>query len=212
MCGMFVTCYIDEEVTLPHFPEEIDHSEIGWQCKQGLDLYAGPYRITSDGRVEQQKYSKREKTDTEKLEEAEKWGFDSWDEYVTAYEQTDENIIPEELDDDTTDEYPPPHPSTTKTDKTWWADISYHGTFEFHTILKRDPVSETEVKSPVSGEFVPMPDEYMLDVYCSYEADVDQGELQEIRFMGDRFADADNPVESAIEQIEEWRRWKDDDE
>jgi len=81
MCGMFDNISVDEEVSLPYFPDSLDKTEINWQTKsfhRGLDNF----KLTEDGRLLEENISHREKTPAEKQAEAEQWGFDSWDAYV----------------------------------------------------------------------------------------------------------------------------------
>jgi len=210
--GLFATVLVDESIELPHFPEELERNR-SWQSKQGLDVHDGPYRITEDGRLEKKQQLYRDKTDQEKQSEAEKWGFDSWEEYVQAYEESDE-LIPDVIDWDINDEEIEVSPPTVipreKTlDEEWWGDQSFHGTFEFHGSLNRDPISY-EVFEDVSGETMERPDEYALDVYVEYEARFTKGELTDIVFMGSRGLDEADPIEHAVKQVEEWREWKEE--
>jgi len=217
--SMFATIRVDNEIELPHFPEELDRDDMTWQSKQGLDKYAGPYRITADGRLEQKKVSHRDKTDDEKQAEAEKWGFDSWENMKRAYDEAnDGSLYPEEADydsdEDVYEEHPPLSPSEQTTDETWWADISHHGTFEFHKSLLSDPTEFEEMEKATTGETIERPSEYALNVFLEYEARFRQGDLTDIVFMGSRgmrAADGD-PITHVLEQIEEWREWKEDQE
>lgn len=208
--GVFATVYVDNSIDLPHFPEEIDREGMSWQSKQGLDVYAGPYRITADGRLEQKKESYREKTAEEKQAEAEKWGFDSWDEYVQAYEDSEKTLYPDAVDydpdDDSIEDHPPFFPSEETVDETWWADISHHGTFEFHQVIKRDP-TDTEVIEGPNGE-VERPTNYALNAFLEYEARFNKGDLDGIVFMGSRASPSDDPIGEALDKIEEWREWR----
>lgn len=206
--GMFASVYVDESIDLPHFPEELgrDHA---WQSKQGLDVYDGPYRITADGRLEKEERSYRDKTEGEKQREAEKWGFDSWDEYVEVYEDNENALIPTEVDFDSAsgvDDYPPVFPVTKKLDEEWWTDQNFHGTFEFHELIKQDPI-EYDTVELMDGE-LEKPTKYALDVFIEYEARFTKGDLDEIVFMGERMADGDDPAQAAINKIEDWREWK----
>ena len=208
--GVFARVRVDNSIDLPHFPEELDRTDMVWQSKRGVPVHGGPYRVTSDGRLEQHQTSYREKTAEEKQNEAEKWGFDSWDEYVQAYEDGDgmiPDVIDYDLDED--DEYPPVYPSEKVVDETWWADYNMHGTFEFHQSIKRDPIEYEEITDPLGEEkSLERPSEYALSVYLEYEARFTKGDLDEIVFMGSRMGYADDPVEYALEQIAEWREWK----
>lgn len=208
MCGMFATVYVDESIVLPHFPEELNR-ERAWQSKQGLNVSDVPYRITAAGRLEKKEQTYREKTDEEKQAEAEKWGYDSWGEYVQAYKEVEDSPFPEGIDLDTGEdegEDTPPilFPREQTLNEQWWADQSFHGTFEFHGLLKENPISYETFKN-ASGETVKSPDEYALEVYVEYEARFSKGNLQEILFMGSRGFGVDDPIEHALEQIEQWR-------
>ena len=209
--GMFATIRVDNEIELPHFPEEIDRDDMAWQSKQGLDVYSGPYRITAEGRLEQKKVSHREKTDEEKVEEAAKWGFDSWDEMKQVYDEADGMLYPDEIeydaDEDGYEDSPPLFLSERITDETWWADISHHGTFEFHQYLKRDP-TEYETHEKLGEGEVEIPEEHALEVFLEYEARFRQGELTDLVFMGERHTNVDDPIGEALDKIEEWREWK----
>ena len=213
MCAMFATIRVDNEIDLPHFPEEIDRDEMSWQSKQGLDVYGGPYRITAEGRLEQKKVSCREKTDEEKAEEAAKWGFDSWDEMVQAYDAANDSMLyPAEInynaEEDGYEDAPPVILSESTTDETWWADISHHGTFEFHQAIRRDATEYEELKNYTTGKTIERPSEYMLDVFLEYEARFRHGDLTDIMFMGERDMGVDDPISEALHKIEEWREWK----
>lgn len=210
--GMFATIRVDNEIELPHFPEEIDRDDMAWQSKQGLDVYSGPYRITAEGRLEQKKVSHRDKTDEEKAEEAAKWGFDSWDEMKQVYDEADDSMLyPDEIeydaDEDGYEDSPPLFLSERTTDETWWADISHHGTFEFHQYLKRDPKEYEELETPTTGT-IERPSEYALEVFLEYEARFRQGDLTDLVFMGERHTNVDDPIGEALDKIEEWREWK----
>lgn len=216
MCGMFADVYVSNDIELPHFPSEIDRDDMVWQSKQGLDVYAGPYRITTDERLEKRQTSYREKTDEEKQTEAERWGFDSWDEYMQAYDEMDPNedgLFPDSIDYDIDEdgyENAPPTLSPRKQtlEKEWWADVSFHGTFEFHQAIKRDPTEYEEITSPTDDKTVERPSEYALNVYLEYEGRFNEGDLDEIVFMGQRLGHTDDPIEEALRKIEEWRNWK----
>jgi len=213
--SMFATVYVDNSIDLPYFPEEIDRTDMQWQSKQGLDVYGGPYRITEDGRLEEKEKKYREKTDSEKQAEAEKWGFDSWEEYYRAYEECESSIVPRSVDWDADecgaydDEAPPtilPDEQTLASES--WEDINQHGTFEFHQLLRRDPIEFEQI-----GDSVERPSEYGLEVYVEYEARFTGGDLDEIIFMGSRGQESgEEAVEFAVEQVEEWREWKEDNE
>ena len=213
--GMFATIRVDNEIELPHFPEEIDRDDMAWQSKQGLDVYSGPYRITAEGRLEQKKVSHRDKTDEEKAEEAAKWGFDSWDEIKQVYDEADGMLYPDEIeydaDENGYEDSPPLSLSERTTDETWWADISHHGTFEFHQPIREDPTTFKEVEKATTGETIERPDEYALNVFIEYEARFRKGDLTDLVFMGTRgHTSIDDPIGHALEQIEEWREWKEE--
>lgn len=206
--GLFASVFVNESIDLPHFPEEIDRSDMIWQSKQGLDVYSGPYRITKDHRLERKEREYREKTAEEKLEEATKWGFDSWVEYISAYENHDGGGPPDEIEYDEENERPPfLRPDKTTLDNEWWADHNMHGTFEFHEIIRRDPIEWEQLENPLNGDTIERPSEYALDVYLQYEAHFHQGELTGFTFMGDRWKDGVDGVEHALNQIEQWRDW-----
>lgn len=215
--GMFTEIRVDNEIELPHFPEEIDRDDMSWQSKQGLDVYSGPYRITADGRLEQKKVSHRDKTDEEKAEEAAKWGFDSWDEMKQAYDEVDDgSLYPETIDydsdEDGYEDHPPLFPSERATDETWWADISHHGTFEFHQLIRRDPTAFDELESAKTGEIIERPTDHALEVFLEYEARFRQGDLTDLVFMGERHTSVDDPIGTALDKIDEWREWKEEQE
>jgi len=217
--GQFASIRVSNEIDLPHFPTEVDRNEMGWQSKQGLDVYGGPYRITSDARLEQEQITRREKTDEEKQREAEKWGFDSWSEYREAYENhnlgsEDAGLYPPEVDynpdeSKSDDDRPPVFSVSKKTvDEVWWSDMSFHGTFEFHDILRRDPISYEAFTDDSGNVIHEKPEEYALDVYLQYEARFTRGTLDKIVFIGERMTDLDDPQEAALKKIEEWKEWK----
>lgn len=218
--GMFCKVTVDNSIELPHFPDEIDREGMTWQSKRGLDVYGGPYRITEDGRLERKEESYRDKTDEEKQAEAEKWGFDSWEEYCQSYDEADindEGMVPDAVDgeitfDDDTENPPTLTPRERTLEETWWADHNQHGTFEFHQVLKRDPVEFETVTGPNGEETIERPAEHALDVFLEYEARFDKGDLQRIVFMGTRQGYEDDPIGHALDKIEEWQEWKESQE
>jgi hypothetical protein len=209
---MFASVTIDNSIELPYFPEELDRDKMGWQSKRGLDVYGGPYRVTSDGRLEKKQTSYRDKTDGEKQAEAEKWGCDSWDEYVQLYEESDSGLtFPDELDWDEDEngygDTPPIWRPEQTVDEEWWGDQSFHGTFEVHEVIKRDPISYNVMEDPVSGEEVKRPEEHALDTFFEYELRFKKGDLTDVVFMGERHC-RDDPIGDALDAIEEWRDWR----
>lgn len=196
MMGLYATVYVDSDVDLPHFPRDVDREGFGWMSKQGLNPYSGPYRITSEGRLEKEQTTRREKTEQEKQEEASKWGFESWDEYVDAYEDMKEgNMLPEAIDVDKHDEYPPTFFPREKTeDETWWSDCNMHGTFEFH---KRVEIEDDFKRVVFTDE---EPEE--LDLYLQYEARYTKGSLNDIVFIGERASERSR--QETIDIIENW--------
>lgn len=204
---MYAIVYIEDEVELPHFPRKIDKEDIQWQSKKGLDVYdGGLYRITNEGRLEKKQKSRREKTEEEKQAEAEKWGFPSWEKYVEAYNNVENDLIPSEIDYEiNSDEDSPPviSPSESTVDEVWWSDQNMHGTFEFHKSIKKDPIEYEEVVS-LGGERSRKPSEYALEVYIQYEARFTRGDLDEIVFMGERMSD--DSIEETASKLREWDR------
>lgn len=183
MCGLYDRIHIDKDVPLPHFPAKLDKTDIEWQSKD-IAKALDSYRITNSGTLLRKVEHYREKTVDEKLEEAEKWGFDSWDEYIAAYEDSDE-LIPEsiEYDLDTDDEIPPAiTPSEQTLESTEWVDHNYHGSFEFHTSLH--PIDDAP------------------DMMLSYEARFTDGECDEIVLLDGRHTD--NSRKEIAQLLEEW--------
>lgn len=198
--GMFAHVRIDESVDLPHFPEELDHTNYDWQSKRGVDVFSGPYRLTRDGGIEQQTTVYRDKTDEEKQEEAERWGFGSWDEYTAAYDPEnwdidEEGVVPDAVDWDgdaeSYDERPPSveGPSEKVVPERLWVGYNKHGTIEFHATIT----------------------EGSLDIFIGYEARFNRGELEDIMFLGCRHCNSDDPVEHALQQIEDWQKSETDE-
>lgn len=202
--GMYATVYVDESIDLSHYPEELDRGR-SWQSKRGVNRYGGPYRITEDGRLEERLIERRDKKDSEKRQEAQKWGFDNWESYIQAYEERDEPFRhPEEVEyDPEKDNDKPPriYPEETVVSDKYWKDVNKHGSFEFHSSIKADPIEETK-EGPEKNI------EYKLEVYMQYEARFTDGDLDEIVFLGERFSDDKDPVESALEKIEQWREYR----
>jgi hypothetical protein len=159
--------------------------------------------------LEKRQTSYRDKTDEEKQAEAEKWGCDSWDEYVQLYEESDSGLtFPDELDwDEDEDGYEDTPPSLSPSeqifDEQWWADLSFHGTFEIHEYVRRDPIEWKTI-----GE-VERPEEYALELFIEYELHYNQGDLTDISFMGEHHC-SDNPVDDALDKIKAWRQWRDE--
>lgn len=202
--SMFARVDIDNSIELPHFPDRIDRDGMSWQSKQGLDRYGLPYRVTAEGRLEQKQEEYRDKTDEEKQTEAEKWGFNSWDEYTTAYEENEEDLYPDAVDTESNDEHPPFMPSEKILENTFWHDINHHGTFEIHQIIRENPQDTETVAGAeiMEGEGFERPCDYELDVFLSYEITFDRGDLQEIKFMGERMSD--RSLDETIEMLEEF--------
>lgn len=188
MCGMFAEVYVDGNIELPYCPEVVRGDGVAWQSTQGLDVYGGPYRVTEGGRLERREKSFREKTDSEKQAEAEQWGYGSWEEYEQAYEDHDglftESIDPE-LYDVESGESPPLVPREEVVDEVLWNDQDFHGRFEFHRLLQKEPTEWRELERG-DGSTVAVPDEYELDMYLEYDALFMGGELQDVSLMLER--------------------------
>lgn len=202
---MFATIYVDNSVELPYLPNEIDRDSLTWQSKQGVNRYEGPYRISADGQLEKKQFSNRDKTAEEKQAEAEKWGYDSWQAYTEAYESAD-SMYPDDIKE--RDETPPVFPSEKVTDETWWENIDYTGTVEFHGIVTEDPIEWEEVPHPTDKtKDSKRATEYAFKVFYQYEAHFENGELDELVCLGKR-GSGNNSVEEIQNDIEEWREWK----
>lgn len=126
--GMYNEVFVEPGFELPGYPEGAERQ---FQTKDIEPRRLHKYRITGSGDLEVQKQEKREKTDGEKLEEAEERGFESWDEYVEWHE--------EKLEEDSTAlelflerDIPPLGPSEQKVERTWWEPYSYTGTLNFY--------------------------------------------------------------------------------
>jgi hypothetical protein len=187
--GIFASIEVEEGVELPHFPDNLDVEGRWWQSKQGLDVYGGPYKLTAGGRLLRKEQSFRDKTEEEKQAEAEKWGCDSWDEYVQVYEDSDE-MFPEELDwseeENGYEDTPPTmSPRANTLDEEWWADHNMHGSFEFHDVIQHNPTEFEERISPDGGT-KERPVEWEFDLYVEYEARFTKGDLEEIVLMDGR--------------------------
>lgn len=191
---MFAHVRINESIELPYFPEQLDHTNYDWQSKRGVNVYNGPHRLTENGKLERQETIFREKTEEEKREEAEKWGFNSWEEYTAVYDSenwdiNEDGIVPDEVDwdsnKDNNDDMPPTFvgPSEKIVDERIWLDCNKHGNVEFHAYIK----------------------EGSLDILVGYEARFNRGDLEDVMFLGCRNCKSDDPVEHAVQQIEEWR-------
>lgn len=198
--GMFARVDIHNSIELPHFPDRVDREGMSWQSKQGLDRYGLPYRVTEDRRLEQKQEEYREKTDEEKQSEAEKWGFDSWEEYNNSYEES-EGLYPESIDRDEYDEEPPVSPREKTLDNEFWHDINHHGTFEMHQHIRANPQSTEPF---IEGADYEIPSDYELDVFLSYEVTFNRGDLKNIKFIGERINDRD--LDETIELLEEFNR------
>lgn len=202
----FAKVQISKNINLPHFPKSIDHSTIEWQSKKGLDNRS-MYRITEDGILERKQKTRREKTDKEKAEEAERWGFESWQEYVNAYEDhspSDDSMYPPQVDYEIGSGSPRPPmalPNNMTVDEVWWGGIEKHGSFEIHSTIKRDPTAYEEIEH-ADGTTRKNPSGYKLDVYLQYECHFVKGTLDEITFEGERM-----PDRSTKETISELKNW-----
>lgn len=155
--GLVDTILLEDEVTLPQFPVDLNTQALDWQTKDIGHPSGDTYKLTNDGRLLRRAVKHREKTEAEKQAEAESHGFDSWTEYVSA---VDEASRQEALEH----EYPLIIRTRVEAEE-WWADHNQHGTFEFHA------------NSPEGSEYT---------VYWSYEARFTRGDLDEIVFLGDR--------------------------
>lgn len=213
--GLFDNVRVEEGVDLPHLPDSIDATEIGWQTKSFSNMM-DTYKITADGRLTLKEQSYRDKTDEEKQAEAEKWGFDSWEAYTAVYDEYDvneEGLVPDAVEGELTfdEDGDNDNPPTLLTREQilhdeWWADQNMHGSFQFYSSLKRDPIEyetredlEGEVMTDDDGEPVEFPSAYALDVFVAYEARFTEGELDEIILVS-RHDDR----EEVIEQLEEY--------
>lgn len=114
--GLYDIIELENEITLPKFKGEIN--DVEWQSKdvQGRPFMA-TYKITNDGRLMEQKVSKRPMTDEEIKERANQAGYDSWDEW----EQDEAALGPIDSWKQVTDEV-------------WWEDCNQHGSFEMHAL------------------------------------------------------------------------------
>lgn len=201
--GMYDNVSLEEDVSLPYFPESLDKTELNWQSKS-FERALAQYKLTEDGRLLKEEERHRAKTDEEKQAEANKWGFDSWDAYTTEYDEMDDystQFYPDSIEvaEDEAEESPPSfHPSEQVLEDTYWADQNYHGSFEFYASIREDPVSYEEF-STLDGETVERPDEWELDILLSYEARFTEGELQNIVLVGRH-----NSREDVRQQLEEW--------
>lgn len=154
--GLFDTVLVDESLELPDYPES-SHGDIRWQSKDIRAPTMDTYRITSDGRLEMKEMTFRDMTDEERMEYMDEHApkdYDSWEEWSD--------------DDDTLG----PLPSWDQTvDEEWWADQNYHGSFEFHHVLREDPQGYNEIGGPT---------DYATKEYWSFEARFTKGDLDEI--------------------------------
>ena len=198
MCGMFATVTLDESIDLPHFPEWIDRSDLSWQSKRGIDRYSGPYRVNADGRLEEKHKAYRDKTEAEKLDEAQKWGYNSWEAYADARTEEpyggDGGRISQLIEYH--DELPPggAFVSEQTVEDEYWVDQETHGTVEIHQVVRRGSYTE----SPISEELsVTSPDEYQFEFYFSYELTFKHGTLDDVLFCGTRHNDFDSVQEAA---------------
>lgn len=196
--GMFATVFVSSGIDLPYMPSSVDYEEMSWQSKQGLDVYSGPYRITEEGRLERKEKSAREKTYEEKDEEAKRWGFESWEDYTSAYEDYDGGLVPESVDYEEGKEHPPTvYPSETTVDEIWWADHNMHGTFEFHRMMERNPTKRDEMLENNENTSL----ESSSNLYVQYEARFTKGDLDDIVLVGER--GSDETLEETIKKIKE---------
>lgn len=148
--GVYDRVIIEEGITLPALPLHLDPSSFEWQSK-GLQKTMATYKITKDGRLLKEEKTHREKTEEEKNK--------------MARERTDgECQTWEEWQESESGPLNGPLPTWEQTvDKSWWEDVGYHGTFEFHA-------SGTRIENAP-------------DIYWSYEARFTEGDLQDIVFM-----------------------------
>lgn len=177
---MFDTVLVADEISLPHFPEKLDKSDIWWQTKSIGRPDGSTYRITTDGRLERKESDYREKTDEEKAAEAEEYGFDSWEEMS---EWADEKRDSGEATDviEKFDDMLAPRKHTLEEE--YWVDHNMHGSFEFH------------------GSFHKVED--APDFFFSYEARFDRGDLEDVVLLGER---GGSGPEEFIEKIDEWTK------
>jgi len=195
--GTFATVTVDESIDLPHFPEWIDQRDLSWQSKRGIDRYGGPYRVTADGRLEEKHKDYRDKTEAEKLNEAQTWGYNSWEAYAAAREGGphggDAGRIQQLIE--YRDELPPGGliaAEQTVADE-YWVDQHKHGTVEIHQMIRKGSYTESLISDELS---ITSPDEYQFEVYFSYELTFDRGELDDVLFCGSRHNDFDSVAEA----------------
>lgn len=157
--GLYDRVLLENDVELPAFPHNHRPTEIRWQTKAIGMPSLGQFKLTASGRLLRHEQEMREKTAAEKRAEATEHGFDSWDEYVSFYDDAD----PQELRDRGMGIRPPSNQTVAEE---FWVDHNQHGTFEFHG-------GSDDVK-----------DGY----FWSYEARFTNGDLDGIVFLGERGA------------------------
>ena len=149
---MYDEVEIAEGVVLPEYPR--NPSDAIWQSKTVGPSALQRYKLTEDSLLRREQ-SFREMTDEEKSEMARErtdGEAQTWDEWEAM---------------DTTLDAPLPSWDTT-VDEEWWVDHKYHGTFEFHHVIREDSTSDEP------------PYDFQTIDYYSYEARFTKGDLDKI--------------------------------
>lgn len=172
--GIFDSIRVEEGVDLPHFPENIDQTEVGWQSKS-LACCMYKYKLSEEGRLLRKQKSYRERTDEEKQEESRQASYTK-DQVVDEVWWADQNQhgsfeFYSSLRRDPQDEVP----------------------------LRKDPNGQ-KLRDD-DGEVVTKPTDYALDLFICYEARFTKGDLDEIILVPR--TDEQN-VEEIIEELNEW--------
>jgi len=184
--GLFARVTIDDSINLPHYPNHLERGHT-WQSKtDALDGLVS-YCVDDRGRLVRETQHKRQKTEEEKRKEAQKWGYDSWDEYVTAYDESDD-MWPDDIDYEEGDVERPPavRPSEQTVHETTWEDTHMHGEVEVYRA-----VDKWQGANPDHDDFP--------STLLQYTLWFQQGKLQDV-IIGGRGVGR----EAMLDRIREW--------
>jgi len=158
--GLYDRLFLKDGVDLPKFPRERSPTDIDWQTKDISRPAMRTFKLTASGELLRQEEERREKTDDEKQTEAEEYGFESWEDYVSFSEDANrEELLSRGLG------IGPPDKQTVADE--FWLNHNMHGTFEFHG--SNDGIAD--------------------GFFWSYEARFTKGDLDAIVFLGTRGGD-----------------------
>lgn len=111
---------LEKGIEIESLPIDIEPYQIRWQTKTiGSHPSMRKYKISDNGKLLKEEFTRRKMTEKEMTEKAEERGYDSWDKW----------------DEDDTEMGPLDSWKYIKND-VWWADQNMHGEFTFYASTK----------------------------------------------------------------------------